>query len=142
MDVSVGVVKGDQGFKSQSWDILGQTYVPLHVSETSFSWHATLPEGSFVPYHVHGTQDEYIYVLEGRLEFVLDGKDLQAEAGDLVSLPKKVPHSIHNRSGKAVKAVFVVSPTRKLYEYFQKLDRLTDKDEIARLAEANEVPFV
>ncbi len=35
------------------WHILGQTYTPLHVTESSFSWHALLLPGTFVPPHVH-----------------------------------------------------------------------------------------
>ena len=33
------------------WNILGQTYTPLHVTESSFSWHALFPPGTFVPAH-------------------------------------------------------------------------------------------
>ena len=48
------------------WNILGQTYVPKQVSENSFAWHATFPPGTFVPPHIHPTQDEFIYMFEGR----------------------------------------------------------------------------
>ena len=49
-----------------AWNILGQTYVPKSLSESSFSWHATFPPGTFVPPHIHPTQDEFIYMLEGQ----------------------------------------------------------------------------
>ena len=42
------------------------TYVPKAVSEGSFSWHATLPPDTFVPPHIHPTQDEFIYMFEGQ----------------------------------------------------------------------------
>src|SRR6266849_4567326 len=54
-----------------SWNILGQTYVPKNCTEHSFSWHATLPPGTFVPPHIHPDQDEYLYMLEGKLGRVL-----------------------------------------------------------------------
>lgn len=141
MDKSHGLVKANEGIKHQKWDILGQTYVPLQVTESSFSWHATFPDGTFVPSHIHPTQDESIYILEGSLDIVLDGDEIRAEAGDLVTLPLNIPHSINNRSGSTVKALFTVSPTGKLYDYFIQLDRLTDKEAIERLAAAHEVPF-
>ncbi len=45
-------------------NILGQTYVPKSINEQSFSWHATFPPGTFVPPHIHPTQDEFIYMLD------------------------------------------------------------------------------
>ena len=73
-----GVTKTTEGIDGISWNILGQTYVPKHLSETSLSWHATLPKGTFVPPHVHPTQDEFIYVLDGRFDLILDGSDTYA----------------------------------------------------------------
>ena len=57
------------------WNILGQTYVPKSLSENQFSWHATFPPGTFVPPHIHPTQDEFIYMFEGRMDAVIDGRD-------------------------------------------------------------------
>ena len=48
---------------------------------TRFSWHATLPPGTFVPPHIHPDQDEYLYMLEGKLDFMLGGAEAQATAG-------------------------------------------------------------
>jgi hypothetical protein len=31
----------------------------------SFAWHATFPPGTFVPPHIHPTQEEFIYMFEG-----------------------------------------------------------------------------
>jgi uncharacterized RmlC-like cupin family protein len=142
MESTIGVRGVDQGIDGQAWDILGQTYVPKHVSDTSFSWHATLPPESFVPRHIHDTQDEFIYILEGNLEFVIGTAEAKGGPGELVSLPMGVAHSIHNRSGKTVKCVFWVSPTRMLYDYFRKISGMTDPAEVEKLAGEHEVPFV
>ena len=141
MATSSGLRRAGEGLDGQVWDILGQTYVPKHVTESCFSWEATFPAGSFVPRHSHPTQDEFIHVLEGRLDFLLDGRDIQAGPGDIVALPMHVPHSIHNNSSAAVRCIFWVTPTRMLYVYFQKISGMTDKGEIARLAGEHEVPF-
>ncbi len=142
MKTTLGVRAVSEGIDGQSWDILGQTYVPKQVTESSFVWHATLPPDSFVPRHIHDTQDEFIYLLEGHLEFVIGDDDAKAGPGDLVSLPKGIPHSIHNRSGGTVKCIFWVSPTRMLYDYFGKISGLKDIAEVTRLAGEHEVPFV
>ena len=77
-----GITRANEGIQGISWNILGQTYVPKSRTEHSFSWHATFPPGTFVPPHIHPDQDEYLYILEGRLDFFLDGAEEYATAGD------------------------------------------------------------
>ena len=98
---TAGITRANEGLDGIVWNILGQTYVPKHLTEHSFSWHATFPPDTFVPPHIHPTQDEYLYILEGRLDFLLDGKDHAATPGDLVRLPMGKPHGIFNKSGAA-----------------------------------------
>ena len=111
-----GITKAGTGLDGIVWNILGQTYVPKSLNEQCFSWHATFPPGTFVPPHIHPTQDEFIYMLEGRLDLVLDGKDFFATAGDLIRLPMTIPHGIFNKSDQTAKVLFWVTPTRKLYD--------------------------
>ena len=66
---TAGITRANEGLDGIVWNILGQTYVPKHLTEHSFSWHATFPPDTFVPPHIHPTQDEYLYILEGRLDF-------------------------------------------------------------------------
>ena len=75
MIMTAGVTPHGTGIDGISWNILGQTYVPKQLCDAGFSWHATLPPGTFVPPHIHPTQDEFIYMLEGRMTTVLDGTD-------------------------------------------------------------------
>ncbi len=70
-----GITRANEGMQGISWNILGQIYVPKQVTEHSFSWHATFPPETFVPPHIHPDQDEYLYILEGKLDFFLDGAD-------------------------------------------------------------------
>ena len=66
MILTPGITKAGEGVDNIVWNILGQTYVPKEVSETSMAWHATFPPDTFVPPHIHPTQDEFIYILQGR----------------------------------------------------------------------------
>ena len=70
-----GITRANEGMQGITWNILGQIYVPKSRSEHSFSWHATFPPGTFVPPHIHPTQDEFIYLLDGRFDLVLEGRD-------------------------------------------------------------------
>jgi mannose-6-phosphate isomerase-like protein (cupin superfamily) len=142
--LTAGVTKAGTGLDGIVWNILGQTYVPKAVSESSFSWHATFPPGTFVPPHIHPTQDEFIYMFEGRFDLVLDGKDVVATAGDLIRLPMGLPHGIFNKSDQPVKCFFWVSPTRKLYDLFLAIHSMKEQkpEEVVALSAKHEVNFL
>ena len=91
MQMTAGVTKSNEGIEDITWNILGQIYVPKQWSEHSFSWHATLPPGTFVPPHIHPEQDEFIYVLEGKFDLILDGSE--AVATPYSTTPKKPTHA-------------------------------------------------
>ena len=124
------------------WNILGQTYVPLQRSESSMAWHATFPPGTFVPPHIHPTQEEFIYVLDGRFDLLLDGKPATAATGDLICLPRNIAHGIFNNSATPDTCLFWVAPTAKLWDLFQALHNVPDPAEVVRLAALHEVNFL
>ena len=141
---TAGITRAATGIDGISWSILGQTYVPKQMTDNSFSWHATLPAGTFVPPHIHPTQDEYIYMFEGRLDLVLDGRDFVATAGDLVRMPMGIPHGIFNKSEHTAKCLFWVTPTRKLYDLFWGIHSMKEQkpDEVVALSAKHEVIFL
>jgi quercetin dioxygenase-like cupin family protein len=141
---TAGITRANDGLDGIKWNILGQTYVPKHVTDHSFSWHATFPAETFVPPHIHPTQDEYLYILEGRLDIWLDGNETSATAGDLVRLPIGVPHGIFNKSGTIAKCLFWVSPTRKLYDLFWAIHNMAEQtpDAVVALSAQHEVEFL
>lgn len=137
-----GVTKASEGINGQSWNVVGQTYVPKLLSTDAFVWDATLPADTFVPPHIHPTQDEWIIVLEGNLEIEFLGDVHKAGPGDTVRMPKGEAHGIFNRSGAEAKCVFGVAPARKLYDLFVQLDGVTDPAELVRLSALHEVDFL
>src|SRR5207248_11434818 len=96
-----GITRANEGMQGISWNILGQTYVPKNCTDHCFSWHATLPPCTFVPPHIHPDQDEYLYMLEGKLEFILIGADSEAKTGDLVRLGMGGPQRIFNHTDQS-----------------------------------------
>lgn len=141
---TAGITKASTGLDGISWNILGQTYVPKQLTDSTFAWHATLPPGTFVPPHIHPTQDEYIYLFEGRLDLVLEGRDFVATAGDLVRLPMGQAHGIFNKSDATAKCLFWVTPTRKLYELFWGIHSMAEQkpEEVVALSAKHEVMFL
>ncbi len=142
MEMTAGVTPSGESVEGSVWNILGQTYVPKQISESSFSWHATFPPGTFVPPHIHANQDEFIYVLDGRFDLVLGGSEANATNGDLIRLPRGIPHGIFNKSDAPVTCLFWVSPTGKLYDLFQKIHNVPDPEEVVRLAAEHEIEFL
>lgn len=53
------------------------------------------PHGG-APLHLHRTQDETHYILEGRFRFHCAGETVVAESGAVVHVPKGVPHGFTN----------------------------------------------
>src|ERR1700691_1210234 len=139
-----GVTKAGTGIDGISWNILGQTYVPKQLSENSFAWHATFPPGTFVPPHIHPTQDEFIYMLEGRMDLVLEGHDYVATAGDVIRLPMNIPHGLFNQSDQVIKCFFWATPTRRLYDLFLAMHSMKEQNppDVVALSAKHEVMFL
>jgi quercetin dioxygenase-like cupin family protein len=51
------------------------------------------PFGDSPPLHVHLTEDEIFYVLEGQVRFRLGDAEREAAAGDTMFAPKGIPHT-------------------------------------------------
>ena len=53
-----------------------------------------LPEGSLTPLHVQPNEDETFYVLDGRITFHLDGREVGAGPGETVLVARGTPHAL------------------------------------------------
>jgi quercetin dioxygenase-like cupin family protein len=60
--------------------------------------------------HVHTNLEETFYVVDGELEFELDGEPLHATAGATIFVPPHVPHRFGNRGEKRARTLIVMSP--------------------------------
>ena len=139
--MTAGVTPAVQGLDGVAWNILGQTYYPKQESDSSFAFETLFPVGTFVPPHIHPTQDEFIYMLDGTFELMLDGQTLHATNGDLIRMQMGLPHGIFNKSDKPVKALFWVTPALSLRQLFERIHNLSDPAEVVRIAAEHEVEF-
>ncbi len=113
-------------------NVPGHTYTFQGELRQRFSFETTIRRGTFVPPHIHPTQDEFIYVLEGTFDLYLDGDWLQATPATWSGMPKGKPHAYYNRTDRAQQAIFLGEPGRKLKELFDQLHDLTDPEEVVR----------
>jgi len=142
MSLQPGIARRGEGMDGVHWNIMGQVYTPKSITEDCFSWHAHLPPETFVPPHVHPTQDEYIHVLTGALDLVMGGEAVHARQGDLVCMPRGIAHGIFNNTGHDVTCLFWVTPTGKLVNLFRKLHNMARPDEVVAMARNYEVNFL
>ena len=145
-DLVKGITPAGSGKAGQPtevvWSILGHTYWLKAESKDCFIFETLDPPGTFVPPHIHPTQDEYIYMLEGTFDLYLDGAWTKANVGDLVRMPRGLPHGYYNRQDKPARALFSVSPARRLRELFDQLHNLADPAEVVRRSKICEVDFL
>lgn len=142
MQLDQGVTPNKQGLEGRQWNILGQSYFPKAVCDSTFAFEANSAPGQSVPVHIHPTQDEFILIHEGVLDLKLDGVWSQAHPGDLVRMPKGIPHGYFNKSDAPVRALFWVSPAGKLKDLFDALHDLDDVEEVVRLSAEHDVNFL
>lgn len=141
-DLPAGITKAGTSVTGEEWRILGHTYHAKSICDTSFSFETYDPAGTFVPPHIHPTQDEFIYVLEGKFDLYLDGKWTEAHPGDLVRMPKGLAHGYYNKTDKPSRALFWVSPAGRLKDLFDQLHDLADPDEVVKRSAAHDVDFL
>jgi quercetin dioxygenase-like cupin family protein len=137
-----GITPAGTGLDGVVWNILGQIYHPKQATEDCFAFEANSPPGTFVPPHIHPTQDEYILMLEGTWKLILDGQTHFAKPGDLVRMPRGIMHGYFNESGAPARAFFWVTPTRRLHDLFKAIHNLPDPAEVMRLSALHEVDFL
>ncbi|WP_299784567.1 cupin domain-containing protein [uncultured Roseobacter sp.] len=142
IDLKKGITKNGAGFNGTEWNILGQAYFPKAICDTTFAFETNSNPGDFVPVHIHPTQDEFILVQEGELDLKLDGVWSKAYPGDVVRMPKGIPHGYFNKSDKPCRALFWVSPMGKLKDLFDQLHNLSDPEEAARISAEHDVDFL
>ena len=137
-----GITPADAGYADVVWRILGHTYYLKADSANAFAFETFDPPGTYVPPHVHPTQDEFIYVLENRFDLYLDGQHHVARKGELVRMPAGIPHGYYNISDTATRAIFWVAPGRRLRELFDTLHDMTDPAQVVAESAKREVMFL
>ncbi|MBV9749033.1 MAG: cupin domain-containing protein [Acetobacteraceae bacterium] len=137
-----GVTRAGAGLAEVVWNILGHTYYLKAESANAFAFETYDPPGTFVPPHVHPTQDEFICVLENEFDLYLDGQHHKAHAGDLVRMPAGIPHGYYNLSDAPTRALFWVAPGRRLRELFDVLHNMEDPAAVVRESAQREVHFL
>lgn len=101
--------------------------------------HPLSPRALAAPLHRHSREDEYSFVLEGRMGGLLGDEVVEAGPGDLVFKPRNEWHTFWNAGDGPARILEIISPAG-FERYFERLCDMVaaaqlDPDELAALSE-------
>ena len=82
--------------------------------------HPLPPRALGAPLHTHRNEDEYSYVLEGRVGLQLGDDVVEAGPGELVFKPRGIPHAFWNAGDEPARLLELISPAG-FENYFREL---------------------
>lgn len=104
----------------------------------------SLSQGKGTPLHIHNSQDEVFYVIEGSYYFQVGDEKFNLAQGDSIFLPRKVPHA-WTQISESGKMTVVLQPAGKLEEFFitmAALDHEPTQKEINKIFADNDMQVV
>jgi len=69
--------------------------------------------------HYHPYQENRFTLTQGQLLFTIDGKEQLASAGDIISIPKNIPHSFYNSGRTEAHYIQEFFPALKIDSLFE-----------------------
>jgi mannose-6-phosphate isomerase-like protein (cupin superfamily) len=91
--------------------------------------HLLGPRALAAPLHRHAREDEYSFVLEGRLGALLGDEVVYGEPGDLILKPRRQWHTFWNAGDEPARILEIISPAG--FERF--FEEVSDLDDHAKL---------
>src|ERR1051325_11567197 len=103
----------------------------------AFLEHPMSPRALAAPLHRHSREDEYSFVLEGRMGALLGDDVVEAGPGDLVFKPRNQWHTFWNAGDEPCRILEIISPAG-FEQFFRELAEMrgaidVDPDELAAL---------
>lgn len=86
--------------------------------------HPMPPHALAAPIHRHSREDEFSFVLEGRMGAILGDELVHASAGDLVFKPRNQWHTFWNAGDEPCRILELISPAG-FERYFEELIEMT-----------------
>lgn len=98
--------------------------------------HLFAPKALAAPMHRHHDEDEYTFVLTGRIGAVIEGTEVVAERGDLLFKPRGQWHTFWNAGDEPASCLELISPAglEKLFRAFADLTEPPTPEQMSELA--------
>ena len=94
------------------------------------------PRALAAPMHRHHDEDEYTYVLSGRIGAVIEGREVEAGVGDLLFKPRGQWHTFWNAGDEPASCLEFISPAglEQLFRSFATVPGAPEPAELAEMA--------
>jgi len=90
-------------------------------------YEVTIPPGAGVPApHYHAHVDEAIYVVEGTMEYTVDGRPKEVGAGGRAFCPRRGVHHFRNSGSRVTRAIFAMTPALIGPSFFREMGELVN----------------
>jgi quercetin dioxygenase-like cupin family protein len=93
-----------------------------------FAMEAFVPPGGGPPPHIHTSEDETFYVIDGTCDFLLGEERVSAGPGDFVSVPRGRVHQFHNSSDTMTRLILTFTPAGIENFFIECLERADSLD--------------
>ncbi|CAN5220968.1 hypothetical protein BH24ACT12_BH24ACT12_15510 [soil metagenome] len=109
---------------------------PTRRTRFSLVEHRFDPRALAAPMHPHRNEDEYSYIVEGRMGAVLGGEEVFGEKGDLVFKPRNQWHTFGNAGDEPLVVLERISPAglEQLFRSFAGLTGFPDPEALQEMA--------
>jgi mannose-6-phosphate isomerase-like protein (cupin superfamily) len=138
MHTTAPKIVGPQDGKAGSLGSIGVRFMidgeETHDGGFSLVEHPMRPKHLAAPLHKHSNEDEYSFVLEGRMGALLGADVVYAEAGDLVFKPRDQWHTFWNDGDEPCRILEIISPAG-FEKYFAELTEMFGQASPPDLAE-------
>jgi quercetin dioxygenase-like cupin family protein len=130
-------------------NVLGMPLTMLcEARETGGAWslfEEEVPMGMGPPPHRHDWDEAY-YILDGEVEFEIDGQPVRSTAGDFNYLPRNTVHGFKGVSAAPARVLIFAAPAHGS-EFFQEINSEVrsipgDLDKIPRIGERHGIEFM
>jgi mannose-6-phosphate isomerase-like protein (cupin superfamily) len=109
--------------------VIGQQESQFVMAEWTDPGAPAGPPRLIAPLHVHYSDDEAWYVIEGTLAFRLGDQEIKAPAGSAVFAPRGVPHTYWNPHSTPARYLLIMTPN--IRQLIQELHQSAECDPIA-----------
>ena len=116
--LSVRVLPAGEGDTSTLGGVRNRFMIDGEEAGGDFSLveHPMAPRALAAPLHRHNREDEYSYVIEGRMGALLGDEVLEAGPGDLVFKPRNQWHTFWNAGDEPARILEIIAPAG--FEHF------------------------
>ena len=133
------VLRANEGEVLGSLDAVRDRFMIESMKSDTFSLlqHLMPAHALAAPLHRHSQEDEYSFVLEGRVGALLGDEEVFGDAGDLIFKPRGQWHTFWNAGDKPARILEIISPGgfQQAFREMHALADALDPEKMAAIAE-------